>query len=67
MGENEIARFNAACWSGVRVVAFARCRYDPTALIGSLEDAQEAAETLLSMSAVGFGRTQARPAADNGM
>jgi type IV secretion system protein VirD4 len=46
---------------------FTPCRYDPTALIGTLEDAQAAAETLLSMSSVGFGGTQARPAADNGM
>jgi type IV secretory pathway TraG/TraD family ATPase VirD4 len=46
---------------------FTCCRYDPTALIGTLEDAQAAAETLLSMSSVGFGGTQARPAADNGM
>jgi len=43
------------------------CRYDPTALITTLEDAQAAAETLLSMSSVGFGGTQARPATDNGM
>src|ERR1700692_596071 len=40
---------------------FPSCRYDPTALIGTLEDAQAAAETLLSMSSVGFGGTQARP------
>jgi type IV secretion system protein VirD4 len=46
---------------------FTPCRYDPTALIRTLEDAQAAAETLLSMSSVGFGGTQARPAADNGM
>jgi type IV secretion system protein VirD4 len=46
---------------------FTPCRYDPTALIGTLEDAQAAAETLLSMSSVGFGGAQARPAADNGM
>ena len=46
---------------------FWSCRYDPTALIRTLEDAQAAAETLLSMSSVGFGGTQARPAADNGM
>ena len=46
---------------------FTCCRYDPTALIRTLEDAQAAAETLLSMSSVGFGGTQARPAADNGM
>src|SRR5262245_33722022 len=46
---------------------FTCCRYDPTMLITSLEDAQAAAETLLSMSSVGFGGTQARPAADNGM
>jgi type IV secretory pathway TraG/TraD family ATPase VirD4 len=45
---------------------FTPCRYDPTALIGSLEDAQAAAETLLSMSSVGFAGTQSR-AADNGM
>jgi hypothetical protein len=30
--------------------AFTPCRYDPTALITTLEDAQAAAETLLSMS-----------------
>jgi hypothetical protein len=41
---------------------FTCCRYDPTALITTLEDAQAAAETLLSMSSVGFGGTQARPA-----
>ena len=46
---------------------FISCRYDPTSLISSLEDAQAAAETLLSMSSVGFGGSQARPAADNGM
>jgi len=46
---------------------FTCCRYDPTALIATLEDAQAAAETLLSMSSVGFGGTQARPAADNGI
>jgi type IV secretory pathway TraG/TraD family ATPase VirD4 len=46
---------------------FISCRYDPTALIGTVEDAQAAAETLLSMSSVGFGGSQARPAADNGM
>src|SRR5258708_5116880 len=46
---------------------FTCCRYDPTALITTLEDAQAAAETLLSMSSVGFGGTQPRPAADNGM
>jgi type IV secretion system protein VirD4 len=43
------------------------CRYDPTALIMTLEDAQAAAETLLGMSSVGFGGSQARPPADNGM
>ena len=36
---------------------FTCCRYDPTALIATLEDAQAAAETLLSMSSVGFGGT----------
>src|SRR6478672_3033853 len=46
---------------------FTCCRYDPTALIATLEDAQAAAETLLSISSVGFGGTQARPAAHNGM
>ena len=46
---------------------FTPCRYDPTALIRTLEDAQAAAETLLSMSSVGFGGSQVRPAADNGM
>jgi type IV secretion system protein VirD4 len=43
------------------------CRYDPTALITTLEDAQAAAETLLGMSSVGFGGSQGRPPADNGM
>jgi type IV secretion system protein VirD4 len=47
--------------------AFTPCRYDPTALITTLEDAQAAAETLLSMSSVAFGGAQARPAVDNGM
>lgn len=46
---------------------FTPCRYDPTVLIRTLEDAQAAAETLLSMSSVGFAGTQASPAADNGM
>jgi type IV secretion system protein VirD4 len=46
---------------------FAPCRFDPTALISTLEDAQATAETLLGMSSVGFGGSQARPAADNGM
>jgi hypothetical protein len=46
---------------------FTPCRYDPTAGIRTLEDAQAAAETLLSMSSVGFGGARARPAADNGM
>ncbi|MDA2893392.1 TraM recognition domain-containing protein [Mycolicibacterium sp. BiH015] len=46
---------------------FVPCRYDPTMLIRTLEDAQATAETLLAMSSVGFGGTQARPAADNGM
>ena len=46
---------------------FTPCRYDPTALIRTLEDAQAAAETLLSMSSVGFGGSQARAPADNGM
>jgi len=46
---------------------FTLCRYDPTVLIRTLEDAQAAAETLLGMSSVGFGGTTARPAADNGM
>ena len=46
---------------------FTSCRYDPAALITTLEDAQGAAETLLSMSSVGFGGSQARPATDNGM
>jgi type IV secretion system protein VirD4 len=40
---------------------------DPTALIRTLEDAQAAGETLLSMSSVGFGGSQARAPADNGM
>ena len=46
---------------------FTPCRYDPTALISTLEDAQAAAETLLSMSSVAFGGAQSRPATDNGM
>jgi hypothetical protein len=46
---------------------FISCRYDPTTLIRTLEDAQAVAETLLGMSSVGFGGSQARPAADNGM
>jgi TraM recognition site of TraD and TraG len=46
---------------------FTSCRYDPTALIRALEDASATAETLLSMSSVGFGGSQARPSADNGM
>jgi type IV secretion system protein VirD4 len=46
---------------------FVSCRYDPTALIGNLEDAQAAAETLLGMSSVGFAGSQSRPSADNGM
>jgi type IV secretory pathway TraG/TraD family ATPase VirD4 len=46
---------------------FICCRYDPTALIETLDDAQAAAETMLSMSSVGFGGGQARPPADNGM
>ncbi len=46
---------------------FTPCRYDPTALIRTLEDAQAAAETLLSMSSVGFAGTQTHPAVDNGM
>src|SRR5689334_3394674 len=46
---------------------FTSCRYDPAALISTLEDAQAAAETLLGMSSVGFGGSQARPATDNGM
>ncbi|WP_231743281.1 type IV secretory system conjugative DNA transfer family protein [Mycobacterium sp. GA-2829] len=45
---------------------FTRCRYDPTELIGTLEDAQATVETLLSMSSVGFAGAQA-PAVDNGM
>lgn len=47
--------------------AFTPCRYDPTTLIDTLEDAQAVAETLLSTSSVGFGGSQARPATDNGM
>jgi type IV secretory pathway TraG/TraD family ATPase VirD4 len=47
--------------------AFTPCRYDPTALITTLEDAQAAAETLLSMSSVAFGGVASRPAVDNGM
>jgi hypothetical protein len=47
--------------------AVTSCRYDPTALIATLDDAQAVAETLLSMSSVGFGGAQARPATDNGM
>ena len=46
---------------------FTPCRYDPTALISTLEDAQAAAETLLSMSSVAFGGAASRPAVDNGM
>ena len=46
---------------------FERCRYDPTALIATLDDAQATAETLLSMSSVAFGGLQSRPSADNGM
>ncbi len=46
---------------------FTSFRYDLAALIATLEDAQAAAETLLSMSSVGFGGSQARPATDNGM
>jgi type IV secretion system protein VirD4 len=45
---------------------FTVCRYDPTVLIETLEDAQALAETLLSLSSVGFGGAAARPA-DNGM
>jgi hypothetical protein len=37
---------------------FTYCRYDPTALIATLEATEAAAETLLSMSSVGFGGTQ---------
>src|ERR1700758_3715484 len=47
--------------------AFTPCRYDPTALITKLEDAQAAAETLLSMSSAAFGGAASRPAVDNGM
>src|SRR6201998_446071 len=47
--------------------AFTPCRYDPTALISTLEDAQAAAETLLSMSSVSFGGAVSRPTVDNGM
>jgi type IV secretory pathway TraG/TraD family ATPase VirD4 len=46
---------------------FQPCRYDPTMLINTLEDAQAAAETLLNMSSVGFAGAQARQATDNGM
>lgn len=46
---------------------FVSCRYDPTELITTIEDAEAAAETLLSMSSVGFAGSQSRPAADNGM
>ena len=46
---------------------FERCRYDPTALIATLDDAQATAETVLSMSSVAFGGLQSRPSADNGM
>jgi type IV secretory pathway TraG/TraD family ATPase VirD4 len=46
---------------------FTPCRYDPTASITKLEDAQAAAETLLSMSSVAFGGAASRPAVDNGM
>ena len=47
--------------------AFTRCRYDPTVLISTLEDAQGVAETMLAMSSVAFGGVASRPAADNGM
>ena len=46
---------------------FTPCRYDPTQLITTLEDAQAAAETLLSMSSVGFAGAQARTATDGAM
>ena len=46
---------------------FTPCRYDPTQLIGTLEDAQAAAETLLSMSSVGFAGAQTRSVADGAM
>jgi type IV secretion system protein VirD4 len=46
---------------------FSACRYDPTLLIKTLEDAQAAAETLLSMSAVGFAAAQARTVTDGAM
>src|SRR6202171_1589425 len=46
---------------------FTPCRYDPTQLITTLEDAQAAAETLLSMSSVGFADAQARTATDGAM
>jgi hypothetical protein len=48
-------------------IGFTSCRYDPAALIATLDDAQAVAETLLSMSSVRFGGAQARPATDNGM
>jgi type IV secretory pathway TraG/TraD family ATPase VirD4 len=46
---------------------FTACRYDPTQLIDTLEDAQAAAETLLAMSSVGFAAAQARTATDGAM
>jgi type IV secretion system protein VirD4 len=46
---------------------FRPCRYDPTDLVETLEDAQAAAETMLSMSSVGFAGAQARAAADGAM
>ena len=41
--------------------AFTRCRYDPTALISTLEDAQGVAETMLAMSSVAFGGAASAP------
>jgi type IV secretion system protein VirD4 len=46
---------------------FTPCRYDPTCLVTALEDAQAAAETLLSMSSVGFAGGQARTNIDGAM
>jgi type IV secretion system protein VirD4 len=46
---------------------FTPCRYDPTELINTLEDAQAAAETLLGMSSVGFAGAQARTAVESAM
>jgi type IV secretory pathway TraG/TraD family ATPase VirD4 len=46
---------------------FRPCRYDPTVLVETLEDAQAGAETMLSMSSVGFAAAQVRAAADGAL